>query len=75
MLKRCSAPPENILNTPSSVPCCVEKNAANFAASIPGTGMKRADAVDDQGAHEEQQTLAHLGEARHVPEGGCGVGA
>ena len=24
---------------------------------------------------QEQQALAHLGEARHVPEGGCGVGA
>ena len=40
MLKRCSAPPENMLKIPSSVPCCPEKNAANFAASMPGTGMK-----------------------------------
>src|SRR5580698_603267 len=40
MLKRCSAPPENMLNMPSSVPFWVEKNAANRAASIPGTGMK-----------------------------------
>src|ERR1700678_4794721 len=39
MLKRCSAPPENMLKMPSKVPCCVEKNAANLAASIPGTGM------------------------------------
>ena len=40
MLNRCSAPPENMLNMPSSVPCCVEKNAAKRAASMPGTGMK-----------------------------------
>src|SRR5580692_11254798 len=40
MLKRCKAPPENMLNMPSSVPFWVEKNAANRAASIPGTGMK-----------------------------------
>src|SRR5665213_14495 len=39
MLKRCSAPPENILNMPSSVPPCVEKNCEKRAASIPGTGM------------------------------------
>src|SRR5260370_29705650 len=39
MLKRCKAPPENMLNMPSSVPFWVEKNAANRAASIPGTGM------------------------------------
>src|SRR6267378_749320 len=39
MLKRCRAPPENMLNMPSSVPFWVEKNAANRAASIPGTGM------------------------------------
>src|SRR5580692_1096436 len=40
MLKRCKAPPENMLNMPSSVPFWVEKNAANLAASMPGTGMK-----------------------------------
>ena len=40
MLKRCNAPPENMLNMPSSVPFCVEKNAAKRAASMPGTGMK-----------------------------------
>src|SRR3979411_2108483 len=40
MLKRCKAPPENMLNMPSRVPFWVEKNAANRAASIPGTGMK-----------------------------------
>ena len=39
MLKRCSAPPENMLNMPSNVPCCPAKNVANRAASIPGTGM------------------------------------
>src|SRR5450755_1750562 len=39
MLKRCKAPPENMLNMPSSVPFWVEKNAANLAASMPGTGM------------------------------------
>src|ERR1700732_4699288 len=39
MLKRCRAPPENMLNMPTSVPFWVEKNAANRAASIPGTGM------------------------------------
>ena len=39
MLNRCSAPPENMLNMPSSVPCCVEKKAAKRAASMPGTGM------------------------------------
>src|SRR5882762_5649829 len=39
MLKRCSAPPENMLNMPSSVPFWVEKNAAKRAASMPGTGM------------------------------------
>src|SRR5277367_1725832 len=40
MLNRCSAPPENMLNMPSSVPFCVEKNVAKRAASMPGTGMK-----------------------------------
>src|SRR3984957_2333729 len=40
MLNRCSAPPENMLNMPSRVPCCEEKNAAKRTASIPGTGMK-----------------------------------
>ena len=40
MLNRCKAPPENMLNMPSSVPFWVEKNAANLAASMPGTGMK-----------------------------------
>src|SRR5271155_4961269 len=40
MLKRCKAPPENMLNMPSSVPFWVEKKAANLAASMPGTGMK-----------------------------------
>src|ERR1700722_3645034 len=39
MLKRCNAPPENMLNMPSRVPFWVEKKAANRAASIPGTGM------------------------------------
>ena len=39
MEKRCSAPPENMLNTPSSVPCWPEKKVANRAASMPGTGM------------------------------------
>src|SRR6202789_1451659 len=39
MLKRCKAPPENMLNMPSRVPFWVEKKAANRAASIPGTGM------------------------------------
>src|SRR5258708_15821371 len=39
MLKRCKAPPENMLNMPSSVPFWVEKNAANRAASIPAPGM------------------------------------
>src|SRR5277367_1720060 len=39
MLKRCRAPPENMLNMPSSVPFWLEKNAAKRAASIPGTGM------------------------------------
>src|SRR3984885_13978626 len=39
MLKRCKAPPENMLNMPSRVPFWVEKNAAKRAASIPGTGM------------------------------------
>src|ERR1700741_1558351 len=39
MLKRCRAPPENMLNMPSRVPFWVEKNAAKRAASIPGTGM------------------------------------
>ncbi len=39
MLNRCNAPPENMLNIPSSVPCWPEKNAAKRAASMPGTGM------------------------------------
>ena len=74
MLKRCSAPPENMLNMPSNVPCCLEKNAAKRAASMPGTGMNVPDAIDHECAQQKPQTLAHLSEARHVPECGCGAG-
>ena len=36
---------------------------------------ERADAVDHERAQQEPETLAHLGEARHVSECRCGVGA
>ncbi len=66
MLKRCSAPPENMLNMPSSVPFWPEKNAAKRAASMPGTGNERADPIHHERTQQEPQTLAHFGEARHV---------
>src|ERR1700678_2608711 len=39
MLNRCRAPPENMLNMPSSGPFWGERKAPNRAASMPGTGM------------------------------------
>jgi len=37
--KRCSAPPENMLNMSRMVPCCWLNNVASAVGSIPGTGI------------------------------------
>ena len=66
MLNRCSAPPENMLNMPSSVPCCVEKNAANARGIDAGHRNEGAHPVHDQRTQQEPQPLAHFGEAGHV---------
>jgi hypothetical protein len=39
IVKRESAPPENMLNMPRMPPCCLLNNSLNTCASIPGTGM------------------------------------
>jgi hypothetical protein len=39
MVKRDSAPPENMLNMPRIPPCWPEKRSASTTGSIPGTGM------------------------------------
>ena len=39
MVKRDSAPPENMLNMPRMPPCCDLNSCASTFGSIPGTGI------------------------------------
>ena len=38
-LKRCRAPPENMLNMSTMVPCCVSISCSIASGLTPGTGM------------------------------------
>ena len=39
IVKRDSAPPENMLNMPRMPPCCAWNSSASTFGSMPGTGM------------------------------------
>src|SRR6266436_3244112 len=57
IVKRESAPPENMLNSPRIPPCCDWNSSASRIGSIPGTGNVRANAENDQGSEQEEQPL------------------
>ena len=55
--KRCSAPPENMLNMSSRPPPCCFSRRAIASGFTPGTGMNDAEAEHDQRTDHEQQAL------------------
>ena len=67
-LKRCSAPPENMLNMSTMVPFCAAISCEHRLRVDARHRDVAADAVDDQRADHEQQALAQLGELAEPAE-------